>query len=496
MEITTNNIMLVTASLLMISVFAGKTGRRYGIPALLLFLGVGMLAGVDGFGLQFDSAETTQFISMISLSVILFTGGFDTKLRDIRPVLAQGITLATVGVLITTGLTGVFIYYLFHLFAPDYAFDWCESLLLAAVISSTDSASVFSIFDSAKTGLKENLRPTLELESGSNDPMAYLLVIILIGIIQGTGEARSAGAILGSSALMLGIQLVSGAICGLALGYASVWLLNRLNTDNEFFYPVTMLSCVFFTVTITEYAGGNSYLAVYIAGLVLGNHRLAARRTIATFFGGFTWLVQIIMFLSLGLLVNPHELVDVAVPGLALGLFIIVIGRPCAVFLSLLPFRNYSFRGKCYISWVGLRGAVPIIFATYALVAPEVRHARFMFDVVFFVTIMSLLIQGMTVNRMAQWLGLALPVKEPAFAEVELPEELDAISREYEVSESSLVSGDRMRDMRLPAGTLAVMIRRGDRYIVPKGDTRLQVGDVLLLMDGEDPGRDDAQNRL
>lgn len=249
-EITSSNIMLVVAVMLMMSVFVGKAGSRFGMPALLLFLGVGMVAGVDGFGLHFDSAASAQFVGMIALSIILFTGGLETRFSDIRPVLFPGIILATVGVLLTTGLTGTFIYYVFHWLVPEYSFGWAESMLIAAIMSSTDSASVFSIFDSAKLGLKQKLRPTLELESGSNDPMAYLLVIILIGIIEGNGHHDTGAQLLLGSSATLAVQLLFGAAGGLCLGYATVWIVNRLRVDNEFLYPVMVISCVFFTLSL------------------------------------------------------------------------------------------------------------------------------------------------------------------------------------------------------------------------------------------------------
>lgn len=482
MEITSNNIMLVVAVLLMMSVFGGKAGSRFGMPSLLLFLGIGMLAGVDGFGLQFDSAETSQFIGMISLSVILFSGGVDTRFKDIKPVLGPGLVLATVGVLLTTLLTGAFIYYVFHLFAPDYAFGWIESMLLAAIMSSTDSASVFSILGSSRTGLKQNLKPTLELESGSNDPMAYLLVVILIGILEKGGNV-SDGSLLLSSCGMLVTQLLLGVFGGVIIGYISVWLVNRLRSDNEFLYPVMMIACVFFSFTLTEMIGGNSYLAVYITGLVVGNRRLHMKRTITTFFGGFTWLVQILMFLTLGLLVNPHELLPVVVPGVALGVFMILFARPVAVFVSLLPFRQYSLKARLFISWVGLRGAVPIIFATYALMSPDVQHARFMFNVVFFITILSLLIQGTTVSGMAKWLGLKEPLRIPAFQGMELPEDVEASMTEAKVTAEMLSEGETLRHVAIPVDTLVVMVKRNDgEYIVPKGNTRLYLGDSLLLI--------------
>ena len=474
--------MLIVAVLLAISVVVGKAGNRFGMPALLLFLGVGMIAGVDGFGIHFDSAEAVQFIGMISLSIILFSGGVDTKFSDIKPILGPGLVLATVGVLLTTALTGSFIYYLFRWLSPEFAFGWKESMLLAAVMSSTDSASVFSILNSSRMGLRERLKPTLELESGSNDPMAYLLVIILISMIENKG-ASGGYTLLSNPVVMLLGQLSIGVICGLMCGYLSVWVINKLRIANEFMYPVMMIACVFFTFSITEIVGGNSYLAVYLAGLVVGNMKLALKKTITTFFGGFTWLVQIIMFLSLGLLVNPHELMNagILVPGMLLGVFMIAIGRPAAVMLCLMPFKRFSLKARFYVSWVGLRGAVPIIFATYALMSPDVLHARFMFNMVFFITIMSLLIQGTTVTRMAKWLGLEEPVKEREF-NLDLPDEITAAMVETEVKPELLVDGDRLRDIILPPATLVIMVKRGERYLVPTGNTRLYLGDTLLLI--------------
>lgn len=404
MEITPGNVMFVVAVLLFFSVLIGKVGSKYGMPALLLFLGVGMLAGVDGFGIHFDNAATAEFIGMISLSIILFSGGLDTDFRQIRPVLAPGIVLATVGVLITTVITGCFIHEMMRLFLPQYAFGWAESLLLASIMSSTDSASVFSILNSSGIGLKQRLKPMLELESGSNDPMAYLLVVLMISVIE--SGADFSGAIVWDSVLSLAVQLTVGALCGIGVGFLTVKAVNAINTPNEFLYPVLVISCCFFAYTVTSMIGGNGYLAVYVAGLVVGNKRLALKRTIATFFGGFTWLVQILMFLTLGLLVNPNELLYIIWPGLCLGVFMILIARPVAVFVSLAAFRKFTFKARVYISWVGLRGAVPIIFATYALMSPGVEHARFMFNLVFFITILSLMIQGTSVTSMARWLGL------------------------------------------------------------------------------------------
>ncbi len=474
--------MLVLAVLLLLSVLASKAGFKYGLPSLLLFLGVGMLAGVDGFGLQFDSAETAQFIGMISLSVILFSGGLDTDFKQIRPVIGPGILLATFGVLLTTGLSGAFIYYMFQIATvPGVEFGWTESLLLAAIMSSTDSASVFSILNSSKKGLKENVKPLLELESGSNDPMAYLLVIILIGIMEGAGESSSH--LIAESVFLLVKQLVIGVVSGAIFGFVAVWIINKIKANNEFMYPILLLAIVFMIFSITEIIGGNSYLAVYIGGLVVGNKKIVLKHTMTTFFGGFTWLVQIMMFLTLGLLVNPHELIDwhIIVAGLLLGLFMILIGRPLSVMLCVGWMRQFSMRAKIFISWVGLRGAVPIIFATYALISPDVPHAKFMFNIVFFITILSLVVQGTSINWFAKKLNLDLPVKDDGFRII-MHDEIPAKTEEMEVSAELLNDGELIKDIKLPPNTLVVMVRRGDEYLVPTGKTRLHLGDKLLLI--------------
>lgn len=488
MEITDSNIMLIVAALLSLSVVVGKAGSKFGMPALLLFLGVGMVAGVDGFGIHFDSVETAQLIGMISLSVILFSGGVDTKLSEIKPIWREGVILATLGVLLTTAITGTFIYYLLQLISRDYAPTYTESLLLAAVMSSTDSASVFSILNSSKTGIKHNLKPMLELESGSNDPMAYLLVIILIQLIT-TGEEITAS-VLTSSGVTFVLQLALGAAGGLIIGKLSTKVINRLNSDNEFLYPVMMIACAFFAFSLTELVGGNAYLAVYIAGVVVGNTKIAMKHTITTFFGGFTWLVQILMFLSLGLLVNPHELVDwqIIIPGLILGLFMILVARPMAVFLCLLPFRKITLKSKLFISWVGLRGAVPIIFATYVLTSPQIPDARFMFNMVFFITIISLLVQGTTITKMAGKLGLKKDVEQSEI-NILFPDEITAATREIKVTGKLLENGSFIRDISLPPNTLVIMVKRKDTFLVPTGKTQLHIGDRLFIISEEEKQR-------
>ena len=476
MIFTAENILLIGSILLFVSIVVGKTGYRFGVPALLLFLLVGMLFGSDGLGLQFHNAKIAQFIGMVALSVILFSGGMDTKFKEIRPILSPGIVLSTVGVFLTALFTGLFIWYLSGMSWTNIHFPLITSLLLASTMSSTDSASVFAILRSQKMNLKHNLRPMLELESGSNDPMAYMLTIVLIQFIQSDGMGT--GNIIGSFI----IQFLVGAAAGYILGKLAILILNKINIDNQSLYPILLLSFVFFTFAITDLLRGNGYLAVYIAGMMVGNHKITFRKEIATFMDGLTWLFQIIMFLMLGLLVNPHEMIEVAVVALLIGVFMIVIGRPLSVFLCLLPFRKITLKSRLFVSWVGLRGAVPIIFATYPVVA-NVEGSNMIFNIVFFITIVSLIVQGTSVSFVARLLHLSTPLEKTGndFG-VELPEDIDTDLSDMTITMEMLNEADTLKDMNLPKGTLVMIVKRGDEFLIPNGTLKLHVGDKLLLI--------------
>ena len=354
MIFTAENILLIGSVLIFTSILISKTGYRFGIPTLLLFLLVGMLFGSDGLGLQFNSAEDAQFIGMMALSIILFTGGMETGWNS-----------------------------------TNIELTFMVSLLLAATMSSTDSASVFSLLRSQKMNLKENLRPMLELESGSNDPMAYMLTIVLIQVIS-SGSSLSIGLLIKD----LFVQFLIGGALGYSMGRFMSWLTNKIGLSNSSLYSILLLSMVFITFTATDMLKGNGYLAVYIAGVVVGNMKLSYRKEINTFMNGLTWLFQIIMFITLGLLVNPHEMLDTAVVALLIGVFMIVVARPFSVFACLLPFRKISTKAKLFVSWVGLRGAVPIIFATYPVIA-NIEGSNQLFNIVFFITLLSLVIQAL-----------------------------------------------------------------------------------------------------
>lgn len=476
MLFSAENILLIGSILLFVSIVLSKTGYRFGIPTLLVFLFVGMLFGSDGLGVQFHNANEAQFIGMVALSIILFSGGMDTKFAEIKPVLSQGILLSTFGVLLTTLFTGFFIYWISGMDSTNIYLPLTTSLLLAATMSSTDSASVFNILRSQKMNLKHNLRPMLELESGSNDPMAYMLTIVLIQFIQSTG--MGAGQILGSFA----IQFIVGAGAGYLLGKLAIIIINKINLPNQSLYPILLLAFIFFTFTITDFVKGNGYLAVYIAGIMVGNTRITNRKEISTFMDGMTWLFQIIMFLTLGLLVNPHEMLSVALVAMLIGVFMIIVARPLSVLLCLLPFPKMSFNSKIFVSWVGLRGAVPIIFATYPVVA-NVEGSNQIFNIVFFITILSLVIQGSTISFFAKLLHLDTPLEKTGndFG-VELPEELDTNLRDIVLTEEMLVKGNTLADMNIPKGTLVMLVKRNDEFIIPNGTVHLKEGDKLLLI--------------
>ena len=476
MTFTPENIFFLGAVLIFVSIIISKWGYRFGVPTLLLFLFTGMLFGSDGLGLEFHSHGDAQLIGMLSLSVILFSGGMDTKRRDIEPVAAQGLILSTLGVLITTVITGLLIYYLSEWTRLDIGLSLPLSMLLAATVSSTDSASVFNLLRSQHIGLKYNLRPLLELESGSNDPMAYVLTVALVDMIVQAGEFSGM-----ELATKIVGQLAVGGLLGYLGGCVLVWIVNRINLPNPSLYPVLVLCSILIIFTFTDMFHGNGYLAVYVAGMVTGNSRLSYRRETNTFMQGITWLLQILMFLTLGLLVNPGEMIHVLLVAVAIGLFMMFVARPVAVFLCLQPFR-VPVKAKLFLSWVGLRGAVPIIFATYPVIA-GIEDADFLFDVVFVITLLSLSLQGTTITTAAHWLGLA--TDEPKAGNdfgIELPDELESKLSEITLTEESLAGGNRLQDMHFPKGTLVMMVKRGNSFIVPNGQLELQKGDILLTI--------------
>ena len=493
MTINTELLLLIGSILFFISMLVGKAGHRFGVPVLLLFLVVGMVFGSDGFGLVFENVQVAQTIGTVCLCVILFSGGLDTKFSEIKPVIWPGVILATFGVFITAIITGFFAYRLFGMMFPSMGISLLTAMLLASTFSSTDSASVFGILRSKGLVLKHNLRPLLELESGSNDPIAYMLTVMFIGIIRSGTDPN-----IGMVVLTMIIQLLVGAGMGYLLGRGAVIIINRIRMDNASLYPILLLTVGIFIFAATYFLKGNGYLAVYIAGLVIGNSKFTHKRTSMKFMDGFAWMSQILLFLTLGLLVNPGELIEVLIPALIISFFLIFIARPLAVFLTLAPFRKICFKDKLYVSWVGLRGAVPIIFAILPLSA-GIPHARWIFNIVFVITIVSLLVQGTSLPMVARWLGLAeKPPKYKAFEDfdVEFAEEIKSAMTEIHISEETLQYGRNLIEMPLPDKTLVVMVKRGEQYFVPTGQTELHTGDKLLVITDDEEALKETYNNI
>ena len=462
MNITSENILLTGAILLFLSLVGGKTSFRFGIPVLIIFLGIGMLAGSEGIGgIYFDNPKTAQFIGIVALNVILFSGGLDTSWDSVKPVVWQGLTLSTLGVLLTAALLGVFVWLITD-------FTLFEGLLLGSIVSSTDSAAVFSILRSKKLSLKGNLRPTLEFESGSNDPMAYVLTIAFTSLV--TIPDTSIGSVL----RIFIQQLLIGTICGLLLGRISKVMINKFKLDYEGLYSVLIIAIMLFAFSFTDFIGGNGFLAVYLCGLYLGNQQLIHKKKFIKSFDGFAWLMQIVLFLTLGLLVFPSKIIPVISIGLIISFFLILVARPLSV-LACLSFFKIQNRSKLFISWVGLRGAVPIVFATYPLIAGA-EKADMIFNIVFFISLTSVLIQGTTLPYVAKLLHLTLPEKvKPRIDYFELSDREKSLFTEIVIPEDCKIISKPLVDLDIPKSTLIVLIKRIGKYFVPDGIGRAHV---------------------
>ncbi|MFP5488482.1 MAG: potassium/proton antiporter, partial [Acidimicrobiia bacterium] len=461
---------LAAAALLIAGVLASKTSSRFGVPSLLLFLGLGMAAGSDGIvGNEFDDFELARSFGIIALGYILFSGGLGTRFADIRPVLGPGVALASVGVVLTAALLGGTASVLL-----DLPFE--EGLLLGAIIASTDAAAVFSILRSRGVRINERLGSMLELESGSNDPAAVFLTIAIITVIN-EGETDPL-LIVGRFAL----QMALGALAGYALARGAVWTINRLNLDYDGLYSVMTFGFVLLVLEGVTWIGGSGFLAVYVAGVTLAHHDYLHKRSLIRFHDAIAWLMQISMFVLLGLLVYPSRLADVVFPALATAAVLMFIARPIAVLVTLLPFR-VPLADIRFVSWVGLRGATPIILATFPVVA-GVPDADRVFDVVFFVVLTSVLIQGTTIPLVAKHLGLATTggrsTRTSSFDAVITGDEGPEL-HEMTVEPGATAVGRQLVDLALPQGVLIVLIRRGPESFIPQGGTVIDVDDQLLV---------------
>lgn len=462
-------LMLGVALMLLGGVLLSKTSSRFGVPSLLLFLFLGMLAGDEGLiGIAFDDFELSQQIGVVALAFILFAGGLGTSWDEIKPVLPLGVALASAGVVATAVVVGV-------LASAILDLDLGEGMLLGSIIASTDAAAVFSILRSRGVAIPGQLRSLLELESGSNDPSAVFLTIGLITFLQNDAGGWS---LLG----LLVMQLAVGLVMGVVSARAVVVLINRLRLEYDGLYPVLTIAFVMLTFQVTTLLRGSGFLAVYVAGLVMANADYIHKGSTSRFHDAIAWLMQIAMFTILGLLVFPSRLLDVAGQALLVAALLIFVARPIAVVLTALPFRLPT-RETVFTSWVGLRGAAPVILATFPVVA-GVPNAETIFHVVFFVVLTSVLVQGTTIPYAARVLGLATEPpadRSYAFDAVRIGDAEHRL-RELHVPAASPVVGKAIVNLGLPAGVLVILINREDRFVVPQGRTEIAGGDELLVL--------------
>lgn len=461
--------LLVGSVLLFLSVLGAKASHRFGVPVSLLFLAVGMLAGPDGpGGIHFEDFHLAKSLGTVALVITLFAGGFETRWKDVRDIRFSGTSLSTLGLLISAFLVAAFLHHVWD-------FTWPTGIMLGAIVSSTDAAAVFALFKGRGLRPKGNAKSLLEFEAGSNDPMAYFLVMASLTWVLGT--AKPWWTLFPSFAWTMGI----GLALGLAFAWVFVTLVKRIQLDHIGLYPALTLSFVFATYTSTELLGGNGFLGVYLFGLGVGNRRFVHKRVLLDFYDGIAWLMQIVMFLVLGVLVYPTQLVEVADKGFLLAAFLMLVARPASVWLSLLPWRPH-WREVLLISWSGLRGAVPIIFACYIPLS-GIPDAALYFNLVFFIVLISALLQGTTIPWVARSLGLVVHHDEAQ--ELVLPGQGGQSHggvMEVNIPVQSAANGKSILELDLPKGALIVYVQRGSEVFAPNGATLIHAGDKLLLM--------------
>lgn len=463
-------ILLVGSILILISIAIARFSDNLGVPTMLLFLGIGMLAGSEGpGGIHFDDPALAQSIGIIALVFILFAGGLDTNWSQVRPTLWHASSLATLGVFLTTLAVGAFLSILLN-------FSLMNGLLLGAIVSSTDAAAVFSALRSRNISLRGQLKPLLELESGSNDPTA---VFLTIGLIQLLTNANSS---VGSLALHFIFQMGLGAAFGYGLGKAMVFFLNRLKLAYEGIYPVFSLAFAALVYGATASIGGSGFLAVYIAGLVASNSEFVHKKSLLRFFDGLAWLSQITMFVTLGLLVFPSQIIPIMGLGLLVSGFLMLVARPVSVFISL-SLSKFQWREKAFVSWVGLRGAVPIVLATFPLLA-GLPDARLMFNLVFFIVLTSALLQGWSIPAAARVFKVDAPpeLKRRYPLEFSPVDGVDTELVDLIVPYNSPAAGKSIVELGMPPDSLIVLVSRGESFLVPSGGTVLQEGDTVLVL--------------
>lgn len=469
-----DTLILLTGVLILLGIISSKLSTRLGMPVLVLFLLVGMAAGSEGpGGIEFEDHRLAHAIGTLALVMILFDGGLGTSLSAIKLSWKPSILLATVGVLVTALITGLAAHWILGI-------SLLEGMLLGSIVGSTDAAAVFSILRSGGVGLPKRISAVLEVESASNDPAAIFLTVGCIELLLGN-VAFGPGLL-----KLFASQMAVGAIIGLAGGYATVWLANRIELGAPGLYPVLVSACSLLTYGAAVHLSGSGFLAVYLAGVVVGNQRLAFQQGIRRFHDAIAWLAQILMFVTLGLLCFPSRLFEVSGKGLLVALVLILVARPVAVLISTFPFR-FNWRELSFMSWVGLKGAVPITLATFPLMfaTPQVSlQAEMLFNVVFFIVVVSAIVQGTSLATAARWLGLECPrePEPPVTLEISSLRQIDGKVVDYAVTPDSHAAERLVKELALPGGVVIAMITRGEKVIPPQGITRIHAGDHVILV--------------
>lgn len=462
--------MLVAGTLLLLGVITSKISARYGVPMLVLFLGLGMLAGSEGIGgIEFEDYELAHAVGSLALAIILFDGGLGTTFASIKTAWKPSLVLATLGVLITSLITGLAACWILGL-------PLLNGLLLGSIVGSTDAAAVFSVLRTGGFALPAKLGSTLEIESGSNDPMAIFLTVGIIELL--TEEVGWGGGLL----LLFAKQMVLGGMIGIALGHVAVWITNRMNLDTAGLYPLLATGMALLTFGLAAYLGGSGFLAVYLAGIVIGNNRVVFKKGTLLFHNALAWLAQIAMFVVLGLLSFPSSLLAVGWKAFTIAVVLILIARPIAVAVCMLPFR-FRWNEMALASWGGLKGAVPITLATFPLLF-DLDDAQLVFDVVFFVVVVSALVQGWSLPWVAKKLDLdePMPGSPPVQLEIHSLRHVEGDILDYTIEPGSPADGKKVSELGLPDGATIALIARNDSFVPPRGTTTISHGDHVIVV--------------